>query len=120
MVVLVAGMLGGCAMTPKDLQSEGTRFEYTSKLPPKAAAHCMGRNSEEYKPGLGSAGFPANVREGLTPGAWELVVPHAPSGGALAFAAITPAGSGSKITVWQYPHILFASEQLADVLAKGC
>lgn len=102
-------LLAGCAYSPADLRESGLRREFASAKPPREVAHCIVRGVENFKPmGWMSAPIPAQLREGVAPGSFEVVAQHPGAGfGFLMIAEVAPNESGSNTTIWlspDWPH----------------
>lgn len=106
------------ANTPSQLVAEGKQRAYQSRDLPGRVAGCIARNLENS-----NSAFTANVREGATPGSFEVIlrVPVMRSNANNAVFAIEPTSSGSSATMFIRPDI---SEATVDKVARdafsGC
>jgi len=108
-LLIAALLLTGCAVTPQELQEQGERREFTTKLAPNEAASCMVRNAQRKGPG----GVPRMVL-GEKTGSAEFHMT------ATYYAVIEPAGQGGRGTVWMLPYaVIDKYADWADI-AKGC
>ena len=117
---LVVLLLAGCAMSPADLRQHGERVEFNSSGSPRTTAPCIARNADNYKPGGGLAGpFPANVRDGLKAGAYEVVAQHAGGGfGFVMVADVEPREGGALVTTWLTRDLIY--RDMPDRIVEPC
>lgn len=109
---VIAVVLAGCATTPQDVVSEGTKTVHALKLPADKAAICMARNVENH-----SAGFVASNRP--VDSGHEVVVRIAGAGAVVFVATVNPAVTGSRATVW-YRGWLTGGEDARAAMLAGC
>jgi hypothetical protein len=113
-LILVALMLSACAQTPQQVVDLGEKLTVSSQKPPQAAADCMARNADDFQ-------YPkitARIRPGTVAGSVEVVGQD--TGGTLIFARAEPAGSGSSISVWMSPNLIFYERSMGRDLVKNC
>lgn len=100
-LVTIAALLAGCAMSPTELREQGDRQEFTLAKSPAEAAACVARNVENS--GHWSIGYPTtSIRSAVTPGAFELTVSTPTS--FLMVAEFKPASTGSVATAMITPN----------------
>lgn len=120
-VLALASLLAGCvAQSVQELKSHqgAIKREARSNQPPERSIACVSRNFEEASPGIVQ-----NIRTGVEPGSWELVL-TLPAGfmmmpGHFAYALATPAPGGSQVTVWMN-NLHLSGAEAAQAALKGC
>lgn len=115
LMLALAGAMTGCAVNPVEIQERGERRDLNSALAPRQAMECMARNADNARPTVA-----ARVREGSTAGVYELVAQGAAGGGTLAFVQARPVGTGSAVSIWISPFLVFGERQLGHDIAAGC
>lgn len=104
-------LLAACAATPMDIK-RGDGTHYNSALPPKAVANCFTRNN------LYATGYDPSTTESID-GNIEYALKDARYNAIIFYAAIAPKGSGSSITVWTPPTVIWGN-QIEPAIVKGC
>lgn len=114
LTIVVLALVGGCALTPKEVLDQGERITHKSSQPAAAAARCIARNAENM------AGH-VTARERTEPnGSIEVTVRSNLEGSSiLAIASATTTGSGSVVTVTVSPQAV-ARETLKRRLLEKC
>lgn len=112
----ICSQLVGCAMTPNELREDGERSTHDLQQPPRAAAYCLARNAEAFRPAL-SDPLNAFVRE-PSPGSFEVLVQ-----GALqynrALVVVVENPGGSTMTAWLQPGFMHRHD-LLESMKRGC
>jgi hypothetical protein len=108
MVVCVAG----CALSPRQPASSGSRHTHRFEQPPEQAAACFARNAEAH-----STALAAEVRPGRDR---AQVVVRVKNGVTYALADFERAGSGSTASIVLNVATSGRRNDLLDALVEGC
>jgi len=115
LAITLALTLVACALTPSELREQGVKLTHNSANSPRDAARCLARFIDEYRPFM-DARFASDIREGAQPGHWE--VRASGSNVLQILAEVQPSPSGSTVTLWQSPYLIYRS--MSAEMVKGC
>ncbi len=113
LIALIAGTTA-CTFTPTELRQTGDKHTYRSERSPRDAAQCLARNAEAYEPA--ERKLHGEWRDGLSAGSVEVLVRSTVT--TFVVADVSPMGTGSAITVWQNPVMVY--QDLHAMMIKGC
>lgn len=111
MLILMAALLAGCAMSPNEMRERGTLAEFNSQRTAIQVVRCIAGKAERLQ-------APVQWREGERAGAYDMQVIYPSMVGFMLVAEVAPAGSGSSVKAWLTPNTSPADTRAQ--LLTGC